>query len=170
MMKCGARDETSRIDPVSSSEALLLQEVDVGAAEVFVGPPEGGGLGAGKGALGEVAHEALLVEHGACAAHEGEVAGDVEVVVDVGQTHVEQGAVVAGVGVVSVGELGAVESGVDSTQNQRGVGGQLEAQRRRVATQTKAGKGGGHAHQHSNCLKEILSLQIVYDLMERISY
>jgi len=156
-MVCGVWDEMSRSDPVSSSEALL-QEVDVGAAEVLVGPPEGGGLGAGKGALGEVAHEALLVEHGALAAHEREVAGDVHVVVDVGQTHVEQGAVVAGVGVVTVGEFGAVEAGVDSTQNQRGVGGQLEAQRRRVATQTEAGKGGGHAHQHSDCIEEIMNI------------
>merc|ERR1719167_588341 len=129
---------------------LFFKEVNVLAAEVLVGAPEGGGLGAGQSKLGVLAHEAFLVEHGTGAAHEGEVVGDVDVVVDVRKTYVEDGAVVGLVSVVAVGKVAALEAGVDAAQHQRGVGGQLVEQRRGVTTLTEAGEGGGHAQHNGN--------------------
>lgn len=106
---------------------------------------------AGNGVLGEVAHEALLVENGALATQEGELAGYINIVLDVRQTHMVQGAVVGLVGVVAEGKLPAVESGVDAPEDQGGVGGEFEEERTGVPALALAWVGGGHAHQSKDC-------------------
>lgn len=102
--------------------AYLLQEVEVPTPEVLVSGPGGGGLGAGQSVARVGAHKTLLVEDSALAAEEREVAGHDLVEDDVGETHVEDGAVIGLVRVVAVGEVSAVEARPDVAQDKRGVG------------------------------------------------
>lgn len=91
-----------------------LVKFDVQTAEVLVGLPGKGGLGARQGARWVFTYEALLVEDCAFTTHEGELAGDDLAIANVGQTHVEDGAVVGFVGVVAIGQLGTVEARLDA--------------------------------------------------------
>jgi len=81
------------------------------AAEEFVPEVVLLGLFAGRGLGGVVADEGVLVEHGLVAAQEGVVVGLLELadLVSDGQTHVEDPAAGADVGVVAVGSAVAVE-------------------------------------------------------------
>lgn len=118
--------------------------------EVLVDPRVLAGEAAGQSVLGEGAHELLLVEDRPLAAEEGKLSGDELVEQNVGQTHVEDLAVVGGVGVVAVGQIGAVKAGDDVAEDEAGVGRELERVGEAVPAVTEPWQSCDRRHENWN--------------------